>query len=161
MIHVLWCPGWTRLPPDGRTLASGSFDGRLRLWDTRTRKQLGRPLRGHTDAVYSVAFSPDGRTLVSGGGDGTVRLWDTRTRKQLGRPLRGHTGPVGSVAFSPNGRTLASGSLDGTARLWRGIFWNDFSDIRTQVCRLVTGNLTKAEWIEFAPGVPYRTTCPK
>jgi WD40 repeat protein len=104
--------------PDGHTLASTSADKTIRLWDTRTHKQLGAPLTGHTNTVYNAEFSPDGRTLATASSDKTIRLWDTRTHNQVGRPLEGHTDQVDGVAFSPDGRTLASASLDETIRLW-------------------------------------------
>ena len=102
--------------PDGTTLASGSGDRTLRLWDANTGTHL-RTLEGHTDSVYSVAFSPDGTTLASGSWDRTLRLWDVATGRHL-RTLEGHTDSVFSVAFSPDGTTLASGSWDRTLRLW-------------------------------------------
>jgi WD40 repeat protein len=104
--------------PDGRTFASGGSDMTVRLWNLRTLRPLGRPLRGHTDRVRSVVFSPDGRTLASAADDGTVRLWEVRTRTPLGQPLRGHSGPVRSVVFSADGRTLATAGNDGALRLW-------------------------------------------
>jgi len=74
-------------------------------------------LKGHADAVYSVAFSPDGKTLASGSGDHTVELSEARTGQGLAT-LKGHDGFVTSVAFSPDGKTLASGSDDNTVKLW-------------------------------------------
>ncbi|HBH73746.1 MAG TPA: hypothetical protein DDY43_09965, partial [Synechococcales bacterium UBA10510] len=58
-----------------RRIVSGSADNSLRLWDASSGKQLGPPLQGHTDSVYSVAFSPDGRRIVSGSFDNSLRLW--------------------------------------------------------------------------------------
>ncbi|MDX3538831.1 trypsin-like peptidase domain-containing protein [Streptomyces sp. MB09-01] len=107
--------------PDGNTLAIGTKSARVFLWDIQdmSAKEFRRkPLEGHSDIVYSVAFSPDGRTLASGSADGNVRLWDmpSGTRRDLKKE---HTNQVHSVAFSPDGRTLATGSIDRTVKLWK------------------------------------------
>ncbi|MGB6164392.1 MAG: TIR domain-containing protein [Pseudonocardiaceae bacterium] len=110
--------------PDGRTLASGSLDRTVRVWNVANPAHptpLGSPLTGHTDSVYAVAFSPDGRTLATGSADQTVRLWNVINPAHptpMGQPLTGHTSGVDAVAFSPDGHTLATGSLDRTVRLW-------------------------------------------
>jgi WD40 repeat protein len=63
--------------PDCMSLASGSENGTVRLWDVPSRQPLGPPLSGHSGEVKSVAFHPDGQILVSGGSDATVGLWNT------------------------------------------------------------------------------------
>ncbi len=60
--------------PDSLTLASGSFDGTIKLWNLVTGQEL-RTLTGHTDKVFSVAFSPDGQTLASGSYKTTIKIW--------------------------------------------------------------------------------------
>ncbi|KAG8993810.1 hypothetical protein FRB90_000598, partial [Tulasnella sp. 427] len=104
--------------PDGKRIASGSYDKTVRLWDVETGQQSGDPLTGHTYWITSVAFSPDGKRIASGSWDKTVRLWDTETGQQSGEPLTGHTREINSVAFSLDGKRIASGSWDKTVRLW-------------------------------------------
>jgi WD40 repeat protein len=77
-------------------------------------------LQGHTEAVYSVAFTPDGKHIVTGSGDHTVKVWDSATGKEiksLGGPA-GHQNLVLSVSVSPDGSLIASGGSDNTARIW-------------------------------------------
>ena len=104
--------------PDGKTLASGSYDETVKLWEAATGKLL-TTFQGHTNTVSSVAWSPDGNTLASGSGDQTVKLWEASTGKLL-TTFQGHTGAISSVAWSPDGNTLASGSRDKTVKLWEG-----------------------------------------
>ncbi len=102
--------------PQGETLASGSDDRTVKLWEAQSGKLI-RTLEGHGGTVWSVAFDPQGGTLASGSADKTVKLWEACSGKLL-RTLQGHQQRVNCVAYDPQGGTLASGGLDNTVKLW-------------------------------------------
>jgi WD40 repeat protein len=103
--------------PDGRILATVSFDGTARLWDVTRRTPLRVLAASRTSSVLAVAFSPDGSMIATGGHDGAVQIWDSATGKQL-TSFTGHADSVRDVAFSPDGRTLATAGSDRTVKLW-------------------------------------------
>jgi len=104
--------------PDGKRLASASYDGTVRLWNVQTRAPMGPPRNEHSESVSALAFSPDGALLASGSDDRTVILRDGIQGVPIGDPLDEHFGKVKSLAFSPNGKFLASGSEDHTIIVW-------------------------------------------
>lgn len=103
--------------PDGSILATGHYDGSIRIIDAKTGQSLKN--MSTTGVVESLAFSPDGRILATGESyDSTaIKLWRVETGDLL-RTLDGHTHGVDYVVFSPDGKYLASASYDGTIRIW-------------------------------------------
>ena len=92
--------------PDGSTLASGSRDNTIRLWNLRTGKHITTFTLA--SEIRYLAFSPDGSTLASSSWDQTIRLWNPHTG-ELKTTLPDQAGWVHPVAFSPDGGTLLIG----------------------------------------------------
>jgi WD40 repeat protein len=104
------------ISPDGQTLASGSDDKTIKIWNLSTGQEI-RTLTGHSNSVQSVAISPDGQTLASGSGENT-KIWNLSTGQEI-RTLSEYYGySAAPVAISPDGQTLASGSDDKTIKIW-------------------------------------------
>jgi ribosome assembly protein 4 len=101
--------------PDGRWIASASFDNSVKLWEARTGKFVAT-LRGHVASVYRIAWSADSRMLISASKDSTLKLWDLRTFK-IRQDLPGHSDEVYCVDFA--GDKVASGGRDKVLKIWR------------------------------------------
>jgi WD40 repeat protein len=128
------------LSPDGRTLATGSPDGTLRLLDMATFQEINA-VSVHSGEFIVAAFAPEGHVLATGGRDCTVRLWnvsDLRPRASM----TGHLASVRSVAWSRDGQLLASGADDGQTRLW-----DARSGALVRVCR---GHVSRVWSVRFA-----------
>ncbi len=129
--------------PNEDTLATGSWDGAVKLWDMRS----GSLLWAHwfTDNIESLAFAPDGHTLASGGDDGIIQILDVHKGTQL-QTLSNHRGPVFALAWSPDGSLLASGGIDQAIQLWKLAEGQSGTIIRT-----LTGHTNWVLGLAFAP----------
>ena len=83
--HTDWVES-VSFSPDGKFIASGSWDGMVCLWDVSSGKEIRR-MEGHTGWVESVSFSPDGKFIASGSSDGMVRLWDVSIGREIMRMM--------------------------------------------------------------------------
>src|SRR5207244_9386264 len=108
--------------PDGRRLATASWDGTAKVWDfdpkgAEVKKFPLLVLTAHLAGVTSLAFSPDGQRLASAGDDKTVRVYDAATGDEI-LALPGQNTRLWCVGYSPDGQCLASASDDNTVKIW-------------------------------------------
>jgi WD40 repeat protein len=142
--------------PDGATLAAGDDNGYVGLWDVATRRRVARLNDG--SPVSSVAFSPDGRVLAAGDSGGSAGLWDVAGGRQIASIAEDDGGA--NLAISRNGRSLAIGGSNGSIAFLQLDLSRLTSNYFTKlICGKVRHNMTKSQWSEFVPGLPYQRTC--
>jgi RNA polymerase sigma factor (sigma-70 family) len=132
--------------PDGRFLAGGGFDQKVRLWAVSGGK-LARTLEGPKETIRHVGFSKDGKTLVAGADDGTIYLWDVKGGKVKAKlPIKlpskkpGGKRPlaldgavfVNSILFLPDGKLAA-------------LYNYTHEKQETNFCRIVIWDIKKAK----------------
>jgi WD40 repeat protein len=104
--------------PDGVTLYSGGYDGRLMWWPAAAEKpEPVRVVDAHQGWLRALAVSPDGSKIATCGNDKFVKLWNAADGAPLGQ-FAGHESHVYNVAWRPDGSTLVSCDLKGVAKEW-------------------------------------------
>jgi WD40 repeat protein/transcriptional regulator with XRE-family HTH domain len=139
--------------PDEHTLATGSWDGTIKLWNLDNGTLSGGQvsllwLGQHTGSTHRLVFAPDGRTLASSGDDATIRLWDVSTGKHL-QTLSCQSSAVYALAWSPDGSLLAGGCIEGGIQLWE---MQGVQAVQSGTAtRILTGHSGPVWSVAFAP----------
>ncbi len=101
--------------PDGKILASGGADRKIKLWNTDTGKII-YTLDGHQDVVTAIQFMPNGKILIGAGADRTIRFWDLE-HKQLLKTIEAHEQKIHALAISQDGKIIISSSSDRSVQI--------------------------------------------
>ena len=144
------------LSDDGRTLATGSMDRRISLWDADTLEPLpGGEFTGHRGNVTGIVFWDGGDTLISSDDAGDVLVWDVSERRQFAR-LGGPADGLRSLEVDTATATLLATSEDGYVWTWS----LDPAEWRSLACFLAGRNMTQVEWDVYGDGGTRVRHCP-
>jgi WD40 repeat protein len=151
--------------PDRRTLAVGTYDGTLTLYDARTLRPVAAAGPIEPGAVRTVSFSPDGADLITAGTGGQIRFWSVPGLTSEGNPIRvGSGGNDGGVFawYTPSGQVVGLGADDRSPGTdWQR--WFDFraapADLLRTACALAGTDMTRAQWRRYVPDESYRHVC--
>jgi|GEM_PF-1021325 len=102
--------------PDGRYLASASWDFTVKIWDASGGEPI-RVLSGHKYQISTVKFSPDGELVATASCDGTARIWEARTGRCVSILTHGNS-LVQYCFFASAGKSLVTGTDDGRVLVW-------------------------------------------
>lgn len=135
-------------------LASGSWDGTVRLWTFANPELEEYVLGGHVTGISDIAFSPDGTRLATTEGNAEVLLWHVTSPEAP--PVRLRTPePVAAVAFGPESQKVFAITEKGGVMIWD----LDVENLVDLGCRLAGRALSDEEWKQFLIDQPYRPRC--
>jgi WD40 repeat protein len=120
--------------PDGKMLATGSFDSTVKIWATGTWREL-TTIKGHGTTVYDAAFSPDGRWLATGSMEGAVKLWDLSAGAGPASLTDGASDTFLTVAYAPDGRTVVGANWVGDLVVWDAVTGRKVTTLETHARR--------------------------
>jgi WD40 repeat protein len=158
--HKGWSIYSVAFGPRDEHVASGGYDGTVRVFDVGTPHTRRALMGSDQNPVLSMAFAHNKPWLATGGTDGNIRLWDTSTMpyQPIGTPLTGHHNWVQGVTFSPDDEQILSGSADQTLRLW-----SSPTDFTKTLCSKLTANMSHKQWDDWvargSPVIRYRKLC--
>ncbi|HEV8393201.1 MAG TPA: WD40 repeat domain-containing protein [Vicinamibacterales bacterium] len=104
------------LAEDKDLLATGGWDGTVKLWNARSRGEL-RTMASAGPKLWDVAFNHSVTLMAAARNDGSVTLWEPDSGRQV-RTLASHSKPARRVAFSPDDQTIATAGWDNLVKLW-------------------------------------------
>lgn len=99
-------------------LASGSIDGKIKLWDLKSRNNISNGIKGHLAEIKTLCISPDCQYLLSGANDKILKVWDLRQNKLFYEISGLNQGIITSSEFCPTRKAFVFGSTDKTIRYW-------------------------------------------
>jgi WD40 repeat protein len=141
--------------PNGALLATGTYNGTIELWSTRSWRPAGPGLEGHSGRVTALEFAPGGRTLLSGGADGTLQLWDVASRKPIGSPQMVEPNSYIAAVFAPDNQRVFAVSQGS-----HGVRWEVSPEAWKQhACAVAGRELSAREWSDALPGRDFRAIC--
>ncbi|KAF3920091.1 Beta-TrCP [Arthrobotrys entomopaga] len=150
--------------PDGKILASSSYDGEIKIWNADTGAELStiqghtgninrivflpdwnelNTLHGHKDPVSSLSFAPDSKIITAVSFDTTIKLWDPIRGTELNTLYDESRSWISSVEFSPNSKMLVSASEDGLVKLWDVVTGARF--------KVMSGHSSSVNSVAFSP----------
>ncbi|WP_421765293.1 High-affnity carbon uptake protein Hat/HatR [Ekhidna sp.] len=151
---------------NGKLLAYGTDDGRIKIWDMETDTQIPPTLTGYRSTVTDIEFSPNDRLLLATSRNKQVRMWDLENPFDLPIILQDYKGSggdnlgwVNDADFSPDGQNFVTAANDGNIR----IYPTNVGKLASEICSHITlGNMSENEWRQYVgdpEDIKYVETC--